>query len=183
MNKMHRDIKPENVMINALGYTKLSDFGISKDLEDKDKLANTFVGTFKYMSPERLEGKQYTYSSDIWSMGLILYEMLCGKYPFPKSEVFMDIHDNISNIKYIDLPVYLNCSSELKDFVRGCLQTDESNRYTIGELMNHPWIRTMGLLPYEDEYLKFIDEVRHNISASKKQSHRARKTEEKKINL
>lgn len=78
---MHRDIKPENILINSKGKIKLSDFGISKELEQTKALTNTFVGTLSYMSPERIQGHQYGYPSDIWSLGLVILELASGHFP------------------------------------------------------------------------------------------------------
>ena len=72
-HQVHRDIKPANILVSSSGAVKLSDFGISKELGMTIGLCNTFLGTMIYMSPERIYGKKYSYSSDIWSLGLMLY--------------------------------------------------------------------------------------------------------------
>ncbi|GBG34827.1 Protein kinase, putative [Hondaea fermentalgiana] len=79
-NFVHLDIKPANVLINSRSQVKLADFGLSKQLE-KDSMANTFAGTMKYMSPERLRGEKYSFPSDIWSLGLTLLTVLLGDFP------------------------------------------------------------------------------------------------------
>merc|ERR1719343_416807 len=79
---LHRDVKPENILHNADGQVKLTDFGISKDLNSTVGVAATFVGTASYMAPERALGKDYSYQSDIWSAGMVVYELATGRYPF-----------------------------------------------------------------------------------------------------
>uniref|UniRef100_A0A8B9G750 Dual specificity mitogen-activated protein kinase kinase 1 n=1 Tax=Amazona collaria TaxID=241587 RepID=A0A8B9G750_9PSIT len=75
------DVKPSNILVNSRGEIKLCDFGVSGQLIDS--MANSFVGTRSYMSPERLQGTHYSVQSDIWSMGLSLVEMAIGRYPIP----------------------------------------------------------------------------------------------------
>ncbi|EKU20136.1 ser thr kinase [Nannochloropsis gaditana CCMP526] len=80
--RVHRDIKPSNLLINSHGEVKVSDFGLSAELQSSLAMCGTFVGTFKYMSPERIRNDPYDYASDVWSLGLTLIECATGRYPY-----------------------------------------------------------------------------------------------------
>ena len=75
----HRDIKPSNIMIDSNGYLKMIDFGTAKVLTD---YTNTVIGTPHYIAPEILQGKGYSLSCDFWSLGICMYEIFYGQYPF-----------------------------------------------------------------------------------------------------
>ncbi|KAG9227441.1 hypothetical protein CCMSSC00406_0000913 [Pleurotus cornucopiae] len=81
---IHRDIKPSNILCNSAGQIKICDFGVSGELINS--IADTFVGTSTYMSPERIQGAQYTVKSDVWSLGISLIELALGRFPFSESE-------------------------------------------------------------------------------------------------
>lgn len=80
---IHRDIKPSNMLFNSKGQVKICDFGVSGELINS--IADTFVGTSTYMSPERIQGAQYTVKSDVWSVGISLIELALGRFPFSDS--------------------------------------------------------------------------------------------------
>ncbi|KAK7022141.1 Ste7-like protein [Favolaschia claudopus] len=80
---IHRDIKPSNILCNSAGEIKICDFGVSGELINS--IADTFVGTSTYMSPERIQGAQYTVKSDVWSLGVSLIELALGRFPFSES--------------------------------------------------------------------------------------------------
>ncbi|KAK2463919.1 hypothetical protein APHAL10511_004091 [Amanita phalloides] len=81
---IHRDIKPSNILCNSQGEIKLCDFGVSGELINS--IAHTFVGTSIYMSPERIQGAEYSVKSDVWSLGITLIELANGRFPFSNDD-------------------------------------------------------------------------------------------------
>ena len=82
-NIIYRDLKPENAVADEEGYLYMIDLGTAKVLhEDSGYRTFTIIGTPHYMAPEIMEGKGYSFPVDIWSLGIIMYEMVCGGLPF-----------------------------------------------------------------------------------------------------
>lgn len=115
---IHRDLKPGNVLINSKGFVKLTDFGIARSLEDTNDFSKTFIGTRKYMAIERIMGNNYSYSSDIWALGLIVYELATGSFPYNYSPNYLEFVDELLNKPEISLPNDGTFSLELQDFVK-----------------------------------------------------------------
>jgi len=89
---LHRDVKPENILHDRSGRVKLADFGTSKDLARlPDCLSGTFVGTATYMAPERAAGDEYSFGSDVWSAGMVFYELAAGRYPYASAS-FVELY-------------------------------------------------------------------------------------------
>ncbi|KAL4498348.1 hypothetical protein ABPG72_013154 [Tetrahymena utriculariae] len=104
---IYRDIKPENIIIDYKGYMKLIDMGTAKFLKGSSGKTFTIIGTPHYMAPEILTGAGYTYSVDLWSIGICLYEFMCGGVPFAEDvEDPYEIYEEIIH-KNLDFPSFL----------------------------------------------------------------------------
>ena len=138
-HQIHRDIKPANILINSDGEVKLTDFGIARTLENNQKYSKTFVGSRSYMSPERITGKLYSYPSDIWSVGLVIYELATGEEPYGGGEDFLT---QITKIVEYDEPRLDDkiFSRELCDFIEKTVKKEPEKRSDVDALLNHPWI-------------------------------------------
>lgn len=135
---MHRDIKPENVLHNCLGEVKLSDFGITKVLEYKMNRAASILGTRTYMSPERCMGVEYTLTADIWSMGMVIYELAVGHYPFDDCNVVV-LYESLCQRPEPRLDA-TRFPDPLCSFVAQCLTRDTAVRPGVTDLMRHDLI-------------------------------------------
>ncbi|KAG9037020.1 MAP kinase kinase (MEK) [Tulasnella sp. JGI-2019a] len=94
---IHRDIKPSNMLCNSKGEIKICDFGVSGELINS--IADTFVGTSTYMSPERIQGAQYTVKSDVWSTGISLIELALGRFPFAEDDGSDSDFDDLADLQ------------------------------------------------------------------------------------
>lgn len=135
---LHRDIKPANILLNCAGKVKLTDFGISKELNSTLGVAATFVGTATYMSPERAMGNDYSFQSDIWSAGIVFYELASGQHPFPTG-VFLELYERLCVQPEPRLDSSRS-SPALCDFVAQCLTRDERRRNDASGLLEHEFL-------------------------------------------
>ena len=131
---MHRDLKPANILIRD-GRLKISDFGFARNLDHGDStILKSIVGTPLYMSPQILNHQQYTNKSDLWSVGLIYYELLHGMTPWPANNE-LQLINNINTKPIIFDP---SVSDTSKDFIRRCLKKREDERMSWEEAFLHP---------------------------------------------
>jgi eukaryotic-like serine/threonine-protein kinase len=137
---VHRDIKPENIMVRANGLVKILDFGLAKQeaSEQPDKLASTpgiVFGTVAYMSPEQVRGLKVDARTDIWSLGVVLFEMLTGRQPF-QGDTKADIAADIVTGDLHSLETFgSKLSTKLPKIISRALEKDKENRYgTAAEL-------------------------------------------------
>ena len=143
-HRLHRDIKPQNVLLNKRGSVKLTDFGISKELENSIGKAMTIVGTFKYMSPERILGRDYSYGGDIWSLGLMIIECATGKYPFAEANSMIEMAQTVTEADPPGLTPKDDFTVEFHEFVDRCMHKNPDRRETVFELLGYRWLKKNG---------------------------------------
>jgi serine/threonine protein kinase len=139
-NLVHRDIKPENILLNG-DKIKLCDFGWCCETNLNDR--KSFCGTFEYMAPEIIKEIPYGKPVDIWALGILLYELYFGVSPFNSNkqneEQTKEIINNIMQNK-----LFFNRKSiayDMKDLIIHMLENDVNRRYTIDEVVAHPWFK------------------------------------------
>uniref|UniRef100_A0A673VDF6 Maternal embryonic leucine zipper kinase n=1 Tax=Suricata suricatta TaxID=37032 RepID=A0A673VDF6_SURSU len=134
----HRDLKPENLLFDEYHKLKLIDFGLcAQPKGNKDYHLQTCCGSLAYAAPELIQGKSYLGSEvDVWSMGILLYVLMCGFLPFDDDNV-MALYKKITRGKY-EVPKWLSSSSAL--LLQQMLQVDPKKRISVKNLLSHPWI-------------------------------------------
>ena len=140
---VHRDLKPENLMItkqNDSDIIKIMDFGLSKIVSTQEKLVDGY-GTLSYVSPEVLLRTPYNKEVDIWSLGIILFYMLCGHLPFKGSNQSIVADKIVNDDLEFDEDEWKNMSKDVKKLIAGCLIKEPEDRITIEEFLNHPWVK------------------------------------------
>lgn len=137
---VHRDIKPENVLCGEnLDEVKIADFGLSKMVLPTEKM-DTACGTLSYVAPEVLTMQGYGQEADIWSIGVILFLILCGKLPFDGAN-----HDDIINATIkaeirVSPGVWNALSEEARDIIKKVLHKDPKERISARAALRHPWL-------------------------------------------
>ena len=173
---IHRDIKPENILLfsnntksngnNSDYIVKLCDFGWCVKLDGQER--DTFCGTTEYMSPELVNHKEYSKEIDVWSLGILLYEMIHGYSPFRPNKPKFKENDVIENIKKHNLKFSKKISEECKNLIYHLLAFNKNKRYKIGDI-------------YNSEFVKFFESINYCIPKKFhfKQKIKIKKKEEK----
>jgi serine/threonine protein kinase/tetratricopeptide (TPR) repeat protein len=131
---IHRDLKPSNIMIDREGDVRIMDFGIARSLKDKGITGpGVMIGTPEYMSPEQVEGKEVDRSSDIYSLGAILYEMVTGRVPFAGETALAIALKQKTEEPQDPKELNSNLSEDLGRLIMKCLEKDKEKRYRKAE--------------------------------------------------
>ncbi|KAJ3339158.1 hypothetical protein HDU93_008544 [Gonapodya sp. JEL0774] len=141
-NLVHRDLKLENVMLTEdMGNVKLIDFGFTREvasLPTQKQLLDTYCGSTAYAAPEMIIGKQYLGpQADIWSLGVILYTLVCGYLPFDDdNENEMKVQKKIKELDY-EVPEFI--SESCRDLITRILKLEPAERIPLSDMLSHPW--------------------------------------------
>ena len=157
-NIIHRDIKSQNIFLMKNGKIKIGDFGIAKALTNTKNNATTIIGTPYYFSPEIINGEPYNYKTDIWSLGVVLYEMCCLKLPFESNNI-AQLSIKIMKGKYDPIPN--RYSKNMANLIKNMLNIDQKLRPNINEVLQSPLLKN-----YHNN--KYANKSSKNLSSNKK---------------
>ena len=150
---VHRDLKPDNIMItqqNDFGIIKIMDFGLSKIVSTQEKMVDGY-GTLSYVAPEVLLRTPYNKEVDIWSMGIILFYILCGHLPFKGNKEAIIAEKIVNDDLEFDEEEWETRSQKVRELISSCLKKEPEERISIDEFLKHPWL-TKNLKPKNSVY-------------------------------
>uniref|UniRef100_A0A8C5TUC2 Myosin light chain kinase 2, skeletal/cardiac muscle n=1 Tax=Malurus cyaneus samueli TaxID=2593467 RepID=A0A8C5TUC2_9PASS len=142
---LHLDLKPENILcVSATGHmVKIIDFGLARRYNPDEKLKVNF-GTPEFLSPEVVNYEQVSYSTDMWSMGVITYMLLSGLSPFLGDDDTETLNNVLAANWYFDEETFESVSDEAKDFVSNLIIKDKSARMSADQCLQHPWLNNLA---------------------------------------
>ena len=155
---IHRDLKPSNILLSLEGDVMISDFGMARQLTASQDKTQSYTGTLSYMAPERVNNELYSYKSDVWSLGLIVYQCALGHFPLegdPTSFSYWDMLNFVEKDIKVELPD--TYSKELSDFILHCLSLKQEERSDITELSEHPWVTQFASSNFDVQLKEWIN--------------------------
>eukprot|EP01087_Luapelamoeba_hula_P008615 TRINITY_DN2167_c0_g1_i1.p1 TRINITY_DN2167_c0_g1~~TRINITY_DN2167_c0_g1_i1.p1 ORF type:complete len:657 (+),score=73.72 TRINITY_DN2167_c0_g1_i1:316-2286(+) len=158
MGRLHRDIKSNNILLSANGSVKLTDFGFATQLSEERQHRNTILGTAYWMAPEMIKGFDYGPEVDIWSLGIVIMEMVQGEPPYlalPPTKALLYITTRgLPMVRHAD-----EFSSAFHAFLAKCVARERKQRATSLDLINDPFMQK-ACSP--NDMIPFINEAKRN---------------------
>eukprot|EP00201_Polytomella_parva_P009010 CAMPEP_0175059356 /NCGR_PEP_ID=MMETSP0052_2-20121109/12388_1 /TAXON_ID=51329 ORGANISM="Polytomella parva, Strain SAG 63-3" /NCGR_SAMPLE_ID=MMETSP0052_2 /ASSEMBLY_ACC=CAM_ASM_000194 /LENGTH=491 /DNA_ID=CAMNT_0016324899 /DNA_START=278 /DNA_END=1750 /DNA_ORIENTATION=+ len=134
---IHRDMKPQNILIGSNGVVKLCDFGFARAMSCNTMVLTSIKGTPLYMAPELVQEQPYNHTVDLWSLGVILYELYVGQPPFYTNSIYTLIMHIVKDA--VKFPT--NITPEFKSFLKGLLNKKPAERLGWPQLLEHPFVK------------------------------------------
>ena len=165
---LHRDLKPQNILLDKCHNIKLIDFGLAREFNESGDMAGdmagdddcsapslfeTFCGSPMYMSPEMLHRQKYETSSDLWSLGVIMFELITGHTPF-HAKNFQELEKQILQPVVLPEKYISKLSNKCQNLLLRLLKTDSKDRISWSELFVHPWIISNLALQHENAIIE-----------------------------
>nr|CCA24640.1 mitogenactivated protein kinase kinase putative [Albugo laibachii Nc14] len=139
---------------------KIADFGLATTLTKSTTFCSDFEGTMMYMSPERITGQPYSYSCDIWSLGVVLFCLTTGKYPFDTQDGFFGLEEAIVNDPLPPLPN--SYSADCRLFIKSLLSRDPTKRLTAIQALANPFLASYSIGSHQ--WVQFINQWQKKAS-------------------
>lgn len=164
---LHRDIKAQNIFLTSNNCCLLGDFGIAKVLNNTQGLTKTMVGTPYHLSPEMIDRKGYSFQSDVWALGVLLYELCALKPPFDATSLH-ELALKIVGGKYVPIPAQY--STEMRILIEKLLAVDPAKRPTVNQILNMKIIkaRVKSLLNENEYNSEFSHTILHEVNVMRR---------------
>jgi len=169
-NIIHRDLKPQNILLDDNFNLIITDFGLAKHFQNNEMM-ETMCGSPLYMAPEIMKRENYSIQSDLWSLGVILYQMLYAKLPyFSKSMILLNKE---INTKSVDYTCIYKISDDCTDLIKSMLVKDPKERISWDAFFNHLWFTNDELLEHQNNLMEIsisnFSFMKNNITSNESQ--------------